>query len=203
MTTALRRLLPAPLLSVALAALWLVLEPSFGRGNVALAVLLAIVVPIVVAPLRPTPVRIRRPWTIVRLVLAVGHDVVVSNLGVALALVHPRGRALRPAFVTIPLAIRDPNALAALAMITTVVPGTVWCELARDASVVRLHVFDLDDEAAFIADYKSRYERPLQAIFESGGSPPRDPALPRKRTARAARRHGTLAEGPRQRPEKP
>jgi multicomponent K+:H+ antiporter subunit E len=80
------------------------------------------------------------------------------------------GRPLRPAFVTIPLAIRDPNALAALAMITTIVPGTVWCELARDASVVRLHVFDLDDEAAFVADYKSRYERPLADIFERNGA---------------------------------
>jgi multicomponent K+:H+ antiporter subunit E len=170
MKAALRRLLPAPLLTVALALLWLVLEPSFTGANVALAVLLAIVVPIVVAPLRPTPVRIRRPWTIARLVLAVGHDVVMSNIGVAVAIMRTGGRPLRPAFVSIPLAIRDPNALAALAMITTVVPGTVWCELARDASAVRLHVFDLDDEAAFIADYKSRYEQPLAAIFEGRGA---------------------------------
>jgi multicomponent K+:H+ antiporter subunit E len=175
MTAILHRVLPAPLLSAALAVLWLVLEPSFSRGNLALAVLLAVAVPIVVAPLRPTPVRIRRPWTILRLVLVVGRDVVVSNFAVAAALLRPASRSPRSAFVTIPLEIRDANALAALATITTVVPGTVWCELARDASVVRLHVFDLDDEAAFIADYKARYERPLAAIFE-------------ERVARAARR---------------
>lgn len=173
MSAMLRRAFPAPLLSVALAALWLVLEPAFDRGNLAITLVLAIGVPIVVAPLRPTPVRVRRPWTIVRLVLAVGHDVIASNVAVALALVRARGRPLRPAFVTIPLAIRDPNALAALATITTVVPGTVWCELARDASAVRLHVFDLDDEAAFVAHYKARYERPLAAIFEGGAGPPR------------------------------
>lgn len=167
MRPAWRRLLPAPLLSAALAALWLVLEPSFSAANIVLAAVLALAVPIVVAPLRPTPVRIRRPWAIVRLVLAVGHDVVVANWDVALGTVRAGRRPLRPAFVTIPLAIRDPNALAALAMITTVVPGTVWCELARDASAVRLHVFDLDDEAAFVAGYKTRYERPLAAIFEA------------------------------------
>lgn len=33
-------------------------------------------------------------------------------------------------------------------MITTVVPGTVWSELALDRSVLLLHVFDLEDEAA-------------------------------------------------------
>jgi len=56
--------------------------------------------------------------------------------------------------------------LASLAMITAVVPGTVWAELATDRSALLLHVFDVDDEAAFIAHYKSRYERPLQEIFE-------------------------------------
>ena len=58
------------------------------------------------------------------------------------------------------------NVLAALAVITTVVPGTVWSELAIDRSAVLLHVFDVDDQAAFVARYKARYERPLIEIFQ-------------------------------------
>ena len=65
-----------------------------------------------------------------------------------------------------PLDLRDAHALAALSMITAVVPGTVWCEVAPDRSTLLLHVFDLDDEALFIAHYKARYEHPLQEIFE-------------------------------------
>ena len=57
------------------------------------------------------------------------------------------------------------SALAALAMVTTVVPGTVWCELAPDNSAVTLHVWDLVSEASFIHHYKSRYEAPLLEIF--------------------------------------
>jgi multicomponent K+:H+ antiporter subunit E len=76
-------------------------------------------------------------------------------------------RALpRSAFVRIPLDLRDANGLAALAVITTIVPGTVWCELALDGSALLLHVFDVDDEPAFVAHYKARYERPLMEIFE-------------------------------------
>ena len=70
-------------------------------------------------------------------------------------------------FVRIPLELRDANGLAVLAMVTTIVPGTVWCELALDRSALLLHVFDVDDAAAFIDRYKRRYERPLIAIFES------------------------------------
>ena len=47
----------------------------------------------------------------------------------------------------------------------TVVPGTVWCELAHDRSALRLHVFDMADEAIFIRHFKTRYELPLKEIF--------------------------------------
>jgi multicomponent K+:H+ antiporter subunit E len=161
-----KRILPAPWLSVALGALWLALEPSLSAGNLLLAAVVALLAPVLCAPLRPLPVRMRRPGVLLRLVLAVGHDVVQSNCLVAWSILNASRRKPRPAFVTIPLELRDANALAALAVITTVVPGTVWTELALDRSAVRLHVFDLDDEAAFIAHYKSRYERPLLEIFE-------------------------------------
>ena len=52
-------------------------------------------------------------------------------------------------------------------MITTVVPGTVWCELARDSSSLLLHVWNAPDVDAFVAHYKHAYERPLMEIFES------------------------------------
>ena len=51
-------------------------------------------------------------------------------------------------------------------MITSVTPGTVWSELALDRSILLLHVFDLDDEASFIQQFKHAYERPLMEIFE-------------------------------------
>ena len=159
-----RRLLPAPLLSASLAALWRVLNPPLSTAGVAMAVLVALVVPIVTAPLRPVRTRIRRPIVVARLVLRVGLDILVSNAEVARALLRREGP--RSGFVTIPLELTDPSGLAALAIITTGVPGTVWIELARDRRAVRLHVFDLVDHDAFVRDYKDRYERPLREIFE-------------------------------------
>jgi multicomponent K+:H+ antiporter subunit E len=54
-----------------------------------------------------------------------------------------------------------------LAMVMCLTPGTAWGEVAFDRSTLLIHVFDLDDEAAFVAMIKSRYERPLMEIFES------------------------------------
>ncbi|MEK2611760.1 Na+/H+ antiporter subunit E [Pseudomonas shirazensis] len=160
------RLLPAPLLSIALFALWLLLNLSVSPGNLLLGALLAILAPILLAPLRPQHAHVKRPWVVAKLIGRIGLDVVTSNLQVARSVLSAKRRPPRSAFVHIPLALRDVHGLAALSMITTVVPGTVWSELALDRSMLLLHVFDLRDEAQFIEHFKHTYERPLMEIFE-------------------------------------
>jgi multicomponent K+:H+ antiporter subunit E len=161
-----KRVLPAPLVSAGLFVLWLVLNGSVSAGQVVLGAVLAIAVPILSAPLRPLPVRVRRPGAVLRLIGIVAHDVVMSNIEVGARVLHARRRPPHGAFVRIPLELQDANGIAVLALITTIVPGTVWSELAGDRSGFLLHVFDLGDEAEFVAYFKRRYERPLIEIFE-------------------------------------
>jgi multicomponent K+:H+ antiporter subunit E len=160
-----KRLLPSPWLSLGLFGGWLLLTRSVSAGQVLLGLLAAVAMPLLMAPLRPRPGPLRHGGLLVRLVLRVGGDVLRSAFDVALGIVRSRGRPPRSAFVVVPLDLRDTHALAALAMITAVVPGTVWCELAPDRSALRLHVFDVDDEAAFVAQFKRDYEQPLVEIF--------------------------------------
>ncbi|MDZ3990908.1 Na+/H+ antiporter subunit E [Pseudomonas sp. Teo4] len=160
------RLFPAPLLSMSLFVLWLLLNLSVSPGNLLLAAALGILAPLLMAPLRPQHARVRRPLVVARLIARVGIDVIASNLLVARGVLSAGKKPPRSAFVHIPLDLRDAHGLAALSMITTVVPGTVWSELALDRSVLLLHVFDLDDEHVFIEHFKHTYERPLMEIFE-------------------------------------
>ena len=162
----LRKVVPAPLLSASLFALWLVLARAVTVGHVLLGLFFALSVPLLTANLRPTRVKVKRPMVVVRFILTVGRDVLMSNLDVAWGVMTWRWRRPRAKFVVIPLDLRDPMGLAALAMVTTVIPGTVWSELAFDRSALLLHVWNVEDEAQFIARYKARYEKPLQEIFE-------------------------------------
>lgn len=164
--TLVEKLVPAPLLSAALFALWLVLARSTSVGQVALGLGLALAVPLLTSTLRLTNVRVRRPLVVVRFILRVGHDVLLSNFEVAWGVVTWQWRRPQSKFVIVPLDLRDPVGLAALSMVTTVVPGTVWSELALDRSALLLHVWDVGDEGTFIARFKARYEEPLREIFE-------------------------------------
>lgn len=163
--TVVRTLVPAPLTTIALFALWLALARDTSASAIVLASVFALVVPVVTSSLR-VRVRVRRPWVVVRYIFTVGYDVIVSNAQVAWGVLTWRRRTSRSRFVIIPLDLRDQVGLAALAMVTTVVPGTVWSELAVDRSAMLLHVWDVDEEQAFVARFKDRYEKPLREIFE-------------------------------------
>lgn len=161
-----RKLLPAPLLSVALFVLWLLLNHRFSLGHIVLGALLGWSIPLITRGLRPLPVRVRHPITILRLALRVVHDTTVSNLHVVRFLLLPRYRRHPADFVAIPLQLRDPNGLAVLAMIVCITPGTAWAELSLDRSMLMLHVLEVDDAQAIAQHVKTCYERPLMEIFE-------------------------------------
>ena len=160
------RWLPAPLLSAGLFVLWLMLNRSISLGHVLLGVTLAVAMPLLMSPLRPRAGPLRHPVVLTRLVFRVGGAVVMSALQVARGVLGSRRRMPRCVFLVIPLELRDEHALAALAMISAVIPGTVWSELAPDRSAVLMHVFDVEDDARFIQHFKTRYEKPLKEVFE-------------------------------------
>ncbi len=159
-------LFPAPLLSVALFLLWLLLNHSVSAGHLVLGAILGLLIPVVTRGLRPLPVRVRSPWSIRKLAANAVVDTSISNFNVVRFLAFPSMRKHPAAFVHIPLELRDPNGLAVLAMITCMTPGTSWAEISRDRSVMLLHVLEVGDPQEIIDHVKTKYERPLMEIFE-------------------------------------
>jgi multicomponent K+:H+ antiporter subunit E len=146
---------------------WLLLAQSLSLVQMAAGVALAFGASAVHRVLGPHagPRRLRL-LSAARLVALVAYDIVQSNLAVARIVFSPERPERRAGFLAIPLDTRHSGALASLAIIVTATPGTSWAGYDPEASVLTLHVLDLRDEAGLIRDFKARYERPLQEIFE-------------------------------------
>lgn len=162
----LQTVLPSPLLSGMLLIAWLALARSATPGQWIVGSVLALSIPHMLPRLRLQRIHLRRPVAAARFVIHVAGDVIASNVAIARDLVRWRWRKPSPRFVVIPLELRDPVGLAILALVTTIVPGTVWSELAADRSALLLHVWDVDDERDFIRQFKARYEQPIREIVE-------------------------------------
>ena len=147
--------------------MWLLLSQSLGLATLVLAVVLALAIAWATATLRPLRPRLHKPFAAFGLIVAVLIDVVRSNFAVArIVLGLTGGRKIEPGFVDIPLDMRDPHGVAALAAIITATPGTVWVGSDADGETLTLHVLDLRDDGALVQLIKTRYERPLRRIFE-------------------------------------
>ena len=164
------RLLPSPLSSALVFAVWLLLNNTLDAAHVLLAALLALVIPLVVAPMRGPPPRIRRWDVALRLALIVLWDIVRSNIEVARRILGPE-QAIQPRFVWVPLALRSPHGVLTLAGMITMTPGTISAELTPDRRHLLVHALHVEGgaagEAALVAGIKERYERPLLLIFDS------------------------------------
>ena len=161
-----RRWLPFPLLTVALLVLWLLLTGSLTPGTIILGSILAIGAARVLLTLTPPRTRLRRPRATFRLALVVLAEIVRSNWAVARIILLPATRQRKSGFVRIPLDMRAPYGLAALACIITATPGTLWVEYDSADNTMLLHVLDLIDEEEWVRIIKGRYEKRLVEIFE-------------------------------------
>lgn len=161
-----RRYLPYPLLASGLFLMWLLLTQSFSPGQILLGGSVAIFATHAMAALQPERSRIRSLGSVLKLVRIVVADIVRSNFAVAAIVMVPRQERVAN-FVQLPLELRNRHGLAALALIITATPGTMWVQFDRGTGMLLVHVLDLVDEEEWICLIKRRYEALLLEIFES------------------------------------
>ncbi|MGN6788119.1 MAG: Na+/H+ antiporter subunit E [Rhodanobacteraceae bacterium] len=159
------RWLPHPWMALWLLVAWLLLQQSLAAPMIVLGIVLALALSWALGKLDLPRVRVRSLGTLLVLLARVFGDIARSNLAVAKLIVSPRAR-LNSGFVAIPLEMTSPYALALLACIITATPGTIWVSHDSRRRVLVIHVLDLVDETAWIANIKRRYEQPLLRIFQ-------------------------------------
>lgn len=160
--------LPFPIVSLALCALWLLLNQALDPANLLFGAALGIAVPLLSRRLQPFGYpRLRAPLTFLRLMAMAGVEIVRSCFNVCRIILFRDYSTVNALFIRVPLTIRDPYGLAMLSCLINMTPGTVWVELLPERHELALHVFDLHDQQWWIDTIKERYERPLIEIFES------------------------------------
>ncbi len=160
------RILPHPLLTLTLTAVWLMLLNDFSLGSLLFGLILGFTVPQLTAAFWPRRPRVRRPLKILEYFLVVLWDIVVANVQVAYIVVFKSNAQMRPHFITIPLEIYSPEAITVLAGTITMTPGTVTADLSADGRSLLVHCLDTGDPESEAAAIKERYESRLKEIFE-------------------------------------
>lgn len=159
-------ILPHPLLTLTLVVVWQMLVNYVSLGTLVFGLILGIVIPLITAPYWPDRPRLKNPAMIVEFILVVLWDIVVANIVVAKTILFTRNTSMHPAWISIPLDLRTPEAITVLAGTITMTPGTVSSDVAADGRSLLVHCLDAPDPDAVRDEIKQRYERRLKEIFE-------------------------------------
>ena len=161
----LSKIFPHPFLTALLTVTWLLLQNSVSLGGVVFGLILGVLIPLGTAAYWPDRPVIRHPLRFVAYLLLVMWDVVANVTVARIVLFMPNSR-LRPAWITVPLDLRSPEAITLLAGTVTMTPGTVSSDLSADGRALLVHCLHAPDPEATVADIKHRYERRVKGIFE-------------------------------------
>jgi multicomponent K+:H+ antiporter subunit E len=160
-----QRLFPHPGLSALLVIVWLLLQNSVTFGGLLVGLVVGVVVPLFTAPYWRDKPLLRFGWPLVEYLGLVIWDIVIANFQVAWLILFRRNRDLRARWLVIPLDVRQPEAITALAGTISLTPGTVSADVSADGRSLLVHALDSADPEADVARIKSRYEARLQRIF--------------------------------------
>lgn len=161
-----KRILPHPLMSLAVFTMWLLLAGTYSAASFVFAALLGLCVAPVMHVLEPEPLRLKSPLAMLKLTGIVLQDIIRSNIAVASIILGRKKSSRTSDFIHVPLTMKSPYGLAVLGIILTCTPGTLWVQYDPRRGRLLLHVLDLVDEADWIRLIKHRYERLLMEIFE-------------------------------------
>ncbi|MDW3223887.1 MAG: Na+/H+ antiporter subunit E [Paracoccaceae bacterium] len=165
MMKAYRWLLPHPLITLLLAVVWTILQNDISAGMVVFGLILGIIIPWGTSVWWPDTPQGFHMGRMITYSIMVIWDIMVANVQVAwIVLTRPNSK-LRPAWIVIPLDLREPEAITVLAGTITLTPGTVSADLSDEGHSLLVHVLDTDDPDAVRDEIKQRYERRLKEIF--------------------------------------
>jgi len=158
-------LFPHPSLTLLLTVVWAFLQNTLSPGMLVFGFILGIIIPQITRAWWPDRPRGLKLFKMPRYMLIVMWDILVANVQVAkVVLFVPRDK-LKPAWISIPLDLKQPEAITILAGTITLTPGTVSADLSQTGRYLLVHVLHTDDPAAEVETIKTRYEARLKEIF--------------------------------------
>jgi len=158
-------LMPHPVLTLILAIVWMLLQNEISAGMAVFGVILGIIIPWSTSIWWPDTPKGFRMGKMITYSVMVMWDILVANVQVAWIVLTVPNAKLKPAWIVIPLELREPEAITVLAATITLTPGTVSADLSDMGHSLLVHVLHTEDPDAVRDEIMTRYQRRLLEIF--------------------------------------
>lgn len=153
------------LLNTLLALAWIALTGAFTPTNLFIGFALGYAVLAMTRRLMAPSGYFTKVPLVVSFALFFLWELLQASVRMALTVLSPR-LDIRPAVVAVPLDVRSNTAIALLANLITLTPGTLYLDVSADRRVMYVHTIHVDDLDEFRRAIKDGFERRVMEILE-------------------------------------
>lgn len=107
----------------------------------------------------------KKVWLVIRFAGYFIWQLVLANLRVTYEILTP-AHTMRPAVVAVPLDVTRPAAVALLANLITLTPGTLSLDVPPNGRMLYVHAMHVQEADLFRQEIKDGFERYIKEIFE-------------------------------------
>ncbi len=147
-----------------LALIWTALWGEFSGSNLFVGLIVGYLV--LALPLRDQPEFARYVTKVPKAIhffFYFNWELILSNLRVAYD-VLTKTHHMKPGVIAVPLEARSEGAIAVVANLISLTPGTLSLDVSSDRSVLYIHVMYLEDKSKVVAEIKDLERRVLEII---------------------------------------
>lgn len=165
MVRAFKWLMPHPFLTLLLTVVWVLLQNELSAGMAVFGIILGVLIPWGTSIWWPDTPKSLRLFKLCGYSCMVVWDIIIANIQVAWIVLSVPNSKLKPAWIVVPLELKQPEAITLLAGTITLTPGTVSADLSDEGHSLLVHVLHTDDPDAVRDDIMIRYQDRLKEIF--------------------------------------
>lgn len=151
---------------VILALIWCAATGTFSGLNMALGAVVASLAVLLLRRQLAPPRALRQLRRVVSLVLVFFYELGVSAVRVAMVVLAPNLKSVKPGIVAFPLTVKSDAEIALLANMITLTPGTLSIDVSEDRKLLYVHALTLDSREALIAEIAGGFEAKVREVFE-------------------------------------
>ena len=159
------RLVPHPYWTAITLGLWLLIAGEVSPGHVIFGLVLGLLLPLATLRWLPREHRLARPLLLIPYGLIVAWDVVRASLTVSRLILFQKQADFRPVWISVPVDLHRPGAVAVLAGTITLTPGTLSADVSDDGRSLLVHCLHAPDPEAVVEEIRTRYEARIRRIF--------------------------------------
>jgi multicomponent Na+:H+ antiporter subunit E len=150
------------LLNFMIAFLWMFLHNDWTGPRFVIGFLLGILILLGMRRFWPR-LYLEKVWAIIKLILLVLRELVVSSYVVVKAVLRPEPN-IRPAILKYTTELKSDWEVATLITILCLTPGSVVLEVSDDNRTLYIHSMDVDDPAQFRANIRETFEHAILEV---------------------------------------